>query len=306
MDMQTNFSGSERKPGRAATVQPRLLNLSIFINEHLSDELTLDFLAGRMNLSPFHFHRKFRAYFGESLHQHVKRLRLERSAHALLYRLSPVSVVARNSGYKTLSAFSHAFSAYFGIAPTRYRHETLASKLAGAEGGLRDRLGSAFVDQLAPAEIVQMPEMTLSFLRVDVARADDLRGACTALDQLKKLSGEPATYVAATTDLFGLLTGGAFRIEIGREGLPQNLPMRQELGESALTHGRYARFDYTGAPERLGDLMRAIHQFWLPQSAERARVLAHYLTFEVGQEPRVPVWHVYVPLEEGAGATGQS
>jgi len=305
MDMQTNFSGEPRRPGKAGAVQPRLLNLSIFINEHLSDELTLEFLAARMNLSPFHFHRKFRAYFGESLHQHVKRLRLERSAHALLYRLSPVSVVARNSGYKTLSAFSHAFSAYFGIAPTRFRQEMLSGRMAGTEGGLRDRLGSSFVDQLAPAEIVNAAELTVSFLRVDVSRADDLRGACAALDQLKKMSGQPATYVAASSDLFGLLTGAAFRIEIGREGLPQGTPMRQDLGELVLPKGRYARFDFSGVPDRLGDLVRAVHHFWLPQSGERACAQPHYVTFEASDEGQSPLWRLYVPLDDAAAA-GQS
>jgi AraC family transcriptional regulator len=289
-------------------VQPRLLNLSIYINEHLSEDLTLEILASRMNLSPFHFHRKFRAYFGESLHQHVKRLRLERSAHALLYRLSPVSVVARHSGYKTLSAFSHAFSAYFGIAPTRFRQEIMATRLAGVEDELRERLGSDFVDQLAPSEIVNASDITLSFLRVDLARAEDLEPACTALDSLKKMSGQPATYIASTTDLFGLLTGASFRIEIGRDGLVQGAPMRQDLGEAVLPRGRYARFDYTGQPARLGDLVRAVHHFWLAKNDERTRASAHYVTFESAGEAAPALWRVYVPLEDSAavGAVVQS
>ena len=149
-------------------VQPRLLNLSTFINEHLREDLTLEVLAQRMNLSPFHFHRKFRAYFGESLHQHIKRLRLERSAYSLLYRLTPVSTVAKNSGYKTLSAFSHAFSAHFGVAPTRFRDVMMKGRLATDTAAVRERLQSMGLAALEPARIDTVQEKSIAFLRAEI------------------------------------------------------------------------------------------------------------------------------------------
>ena len=102
-------------------VQPHLLDLSAYINQHLEKDLPLSSLAKRVGLSPFHFHRKFGAYFGESLHQHIKRLRLERAAFSLNCGTKPVREIARESGYKTVSAFSHAFSGFAGESPTRYR-----------------------------------------------------------------------------------------------------------------------------------------------------------------------------------------
>src|ERR1700712_981732 len=111
-------------------VQPHLLNLSAYINQNLDKDLPLSSLAKRVGLSPFHFHRKFGAYFGESLHQHIKRLRLERAAFALTNGNTPVRQIARESGYKTVSAFSHAFSGFAGESPTRYRARAQARRAA--------------------------------------------------------------------------------------------------------------------------------------------------------------------------------
>lgn len=293
---------------RSQPVQPRLLNLSVFINEHLRDELTLEVLAARMSLSPFHFHRKFRAYFGESLHQHIKRLRLERSAHALLYRLTPVSAVARGSGYKTLSAFSHAFSAHFGVAPTRFREVMLMGRLSELEAGLRERLGSEWVDRLEPVRIETLPERPLGFLRAEMRAADDLAGACAVYEQLRQTIGQEAPVVVASTDLFGILTSSPFRIEIGALTGPEqglNLPAGAALGNAVLPAGRYAVFNYTGSADHLVDVVRAIYHFWIPRAGERSRASTHFMTARtVAAHGQPTEWSVYVPLEEGTAAAG--
>jgi AraC family transcriptional regulator len=286
-------------------VQPRLLNLSTFINEHLREELTLEVLAQRMNLSPFHFHRKFRAYFGESLHQHIKRLRLERSAYALLYRLTPVSTVAKNSGYKTLSAFSHAFSAHFGVAPTRFREVMMKGRLADQASAIRERLASAGLDRLVPARIENLPERHMSFIRAEVKANGSLDSVCAALSEWNSLNGSAASttsesseVVISTVDLFGLLTGAGFRVDIGRESHGSD-GQRSQTGSSSLPRGRYAVFEFRAAPERIVDILYGIYHQWLPDSSESVRAQPHYLTFNHDGE-REPRFKLQVPLEEVA------
>ena len=284
-------------------VQPRLLNLSTFINEHLREELTLEVLAQRMNLSPFHFHRKFRAYFGESLHQHIKRLRLERSAYALLYRLTPVSTVAKNSGYKTLSAFSHAFSAHFGVAPTRFREVMMKGRLAEQGSAIRDRLAGAGLERLAPTRIETLPERAMAFIRAEVKSNGSLDGVCGAITEWNSINGSSAAnenseVLISTVDLFGLLTGAGFRVDIGREthgGDGQRAP----TGTSTLPRGRYAVFEFRAAPERIVDVLYGIYHQWLPDSGESVRAQPHYLAFNQDGE-REPRFKLQVPLEEVA------
>ncbi len=285
-------------------VQPRLLNLSTFINEHLREDLTLEVLAQRMNLSPFHFHRKFRAYFGESLHQHIKRLRLERSAFALLYRLTPVSTVAKNSGYKTLSAFSHAFSAHFGVAPTRFREVMMKGRLAEQGNAIRERLSGAGLDRLVPAKIEQLPERTLAFIRADVKPAGALDAVCAAIGEWNTLTGHAAQadssseVLLSTVDLFGLLTGAGFRVDIGRESHAAD-GQRAVTGTETLPRGRYAVFEFRSSPERVVDVLYGVYHQWLPESGESVRAQPHYLSFNHDSE-REPRFKLHVPLEEVA------
>jgi AraC family transcriptional regulator len=71
---------------RAETEQSykeRILRVLIHIQNHLDEVLPLEDLAGLVHFSPFHFHRIFRGVVGESVKEHIRRLRLERAAHRL-------------------------------------------------------------------------------------------------------------------------------------------------------------------------------------------------------------------------------
>jgi AraC family transcriptional regulator len=50
-----------------------------FIRTHLSEELSLNALAQHSGFSAYHFARLFRRTLGESPHQYVLRLRVERA-----------------------------------------------------------------------------------------------------------------------------------------------------------------------------------------------------------------------------------
>lgn len=53
-----------------------ILKVLVYIESHLDEELSLEKMSKIANISPFYFHRLFRAYVGEPLAGHVKRLRL--------------------------------------------------------------------------------------------------------------------------------------------------------------------------------------------------------------------------------------
>ena len=60
--------------------QERMLRVLVHIQQHLDEELALEALARIACFSPYHFHRIFRGMLGESLQEHVRRLRLQRAA----------------------------------------------------------------------------------------------------------------------------------------------------------------------------------------------------------------------------------
>lgn len=63
--------------------QARILRVLTHIQEHLDEPLDLEALAQVACFSSFHFHRVFAAMTGETIADHVRRLRLERAAMEL-------------------------------------------------------------------------------------------------------------------------------------------------------------------------------------------------------------------------------
>ena len=82
--------------------------------------LSVEELARHACLSPFHFHRLFVAFTGETPHRYLRRLRLDR-ARALL-RSGTVSVTdaAQACGFDSPTSFSTAFARQFGAPPRTF------------------------------------------------------------------------------------------------------------------------------------------------------------------------------------------
>ena len=100
-----------------------------YINAHLSEPLTVEILAGQVNLSSSAFSRRFRELTRRSPYQFVKETRLERARELLLERRLRVSDVSVAVGYASMSHFTKEFRARFGTTPREY---------ADAEGLSRD------------------------------------------------------------------------------------------------------------------------------------------------------------------------
>jgi AraC family transcriptional regulator len=94
------------------------------IERDLDVDHSLELLAERAGVSPFHFHRLFRSVVGEPPASYVRRLRLERAALALKYSRRPVTDIAFEAGYDTHESFTRAFKARFGAAPRSFRVES--------------------------------------------------------------------------------------------------------------------------------------------------------------------------------------
>jgi AraC-like DNA-binding protein len=266
-------------------VQPHLLNLSAYINQNLEKDLPLSSLAKRVGLSPFHFHRKFGAYFGESLHQHIKRLRLERAAFSLSCGSKPVREIARESGYKTVSAFSHAFSGFAGQSPTRYRSR------APLEVDVDE---SQPAGHLRPAWVGVLPDQPFLFLRATAqgrGRQPEVGDAAAVIrealahpdtaDAVDAASStdEPIELIAATTDLYGVAKGGSFRVDVGVDEARVAGDRVATLGRQLLPGGRYARFDIRCRPDEIIGRAYAAFRRGLDQTHETPRVAPCFIRF---------------------------
>jgi AraC family transcriptional regulator len=96
------------------------------IQKHLGDELDLEQLAAIACFSPFHFHRLFRTWMGETLQSFVNRLRLDRAAAELVFDLpKSITAIALDCGFSGSSAFARAFKEAFGVSATEWRNRRI-------------------------------------------------------------------------------------------------------------------------------------------------------------------------------------
>jgi AraC family transcriptional regulator len=92
-----------------------------FVHAKIEDELRLSELAQSVGLSTAHFSEMFRKSTGETPHQFVLRLRVERAKEMLRLAESRVLDVAIACGFKTQQHFARVFRQLCGTSPTEYR-----------------------------------------------------------------------------------------------------------------------------------------------------------------------------------------
>ena len=90
-----------------------------YINNHFSEELTLDGLAGRFFISKYHLSREFGRIVGVPLHRYITQKRLV-VAKQMLSEGLPSSAVYQHCGFGDYSNFYRAFRGEYGVSPKRY------------------------------------------------------------------------------------------------------------------------------------------------------------------------------------------
>jgi AraC family transcriptional regulator len=108
---------------RRAEYAARFNRVVDHIQAHLAEPLDLETLAGVACFSPFHFHRLFHGWMGETIHEFINRLRVERAAAQLLYAPGKsITEIALDCGFSSSSTFARAFKAFHGLSASQWRH----------------------------------------------------------------------------------------------------------------------------------------------------------------------------------------
>lgn len=112
-----------RLPGRKAggRERDRVVATVRYINDHFTDDCSLDRLAAIAGVSKYRFARAFREVTGETAAQYVANRRLSAAATRLAASHDPVSAVAFECGFNDISYFNARFRATFGAPPSKWR-----------------------------------------------------------------------------------------------------------------------------------------------------------------------------------------
>lgn len=104
----------------------KLCRVRDLIRDCMSEELRLEDLSLEADLSVWHFLRSFRQAFGETPHELLTRLRLQKAKDLLTVSTRPVTEICFDIGFNSLGTFSTLFSRETGLSPIEYRRKVRA------------------------------------------------------------------------------------------------------------------------------------------------------------------------------------
>jgi transcriptional regulator GlxA family with amidase domain len=104
----------------------KLCQVRDLMRECLDEPLTLEDLSAEADLSVYHLLRTFRAAFGETPHEYLTRLRLERAKELLTVSSRPVTDICFDVGFSSLGSFSTLFRRQVGLSPAEFRRRVRA------------------------------------------------------------------------------------------------------------------------------------------------------------------------------------
>lgn len=109
--------------------EERTINgLTRYMQEHLSEEITLSVLAEEFHLNAQYISQLFKNEIGVGFLAYLTNIRLEKAKKLLLLTALPIADVAEQSGYGDYRVFTKVFKKAEGITPSQYRRDFLERK----------------------------------------------------------------------------------------------------------------------------------------------------------------------------------
>ena len=117
------------RPDRFADIQPtkqteyieKFMMVCDYINDHCTEDLTLDGVAQIAGFSKYHFSRLFKEFTNVTFYKYLNTRRISNAERLLRDPEVTVTEAAVMSGFNSLSAFMRMFRIIRGCTPTQYR-----------------------------------------------------------------------------------------------------------------------------------------------------------------------------------------
>ena len=100
----------------------KLNNVLRYVQEHISEDITVEMLASFVHFHPNYFTKVFKKYMGISPIQYINKIRFEMAKYLLKTSDLQVNEIASKTGFCDIYYFSKAFKHYSGYSPSDFRH----------------------------------------------------------------------------------------------------------------------------------------------------------------------------------------
>lgn len=278
----------------------RILRVQIYIQKNLDRDLPLEVLAKKSYFSEYHFHRIFRAVVGESLKEHIRRLRLERAASHLKHTSNLITHIAFDAGYQTHEAFTRAFKSAFGCSPSRFRLSNGATAHYRSDGDI-NKPNSDDGEYPMKVEIKHIDKMRVAFVR-HVGPYDQVGKAwdhlCMYLGKAGYL-GSGSRFIGICYDDPDVTDPEKIRYDACIT-VDDSFEPEGDIAVQAIGGGEYAVTTHFGPYNKLGQTYSKLFSQWLLQSDRELRsepCIEFYLNDPEGTDPEDLLTDICLPLK---------
>ncbi|WP_410210957.1 GyrI-like domain-containing protein [Aquirhabdus sp.] len=284
--------------------EKRMHRVLEYIDQKLDQPLDLHQLAEIAYFSPYHFHRLFAAWMGETLGDYLRRRRVEVAAMRLAAQPHiRILNLALSVGFGSAEAFTRAFKSHFGCAPTTWRTQqhTIRNEYSNPDQ-MNRKIGQTLATRLTDDEVsthsekerimnvklIDREPVTIAYLRhlgaygepishfwqdvyVPWAITNNLMNHARygiSHDDPSITAPEQCRYDAcAEVDVDYVVTGGAFK--------------------TMLAGGKYAALRYKGNGSQIEAAWASLLRDWLPSSGLQldARPCFEYYPLDASYDP---------------------
>ena len=273
------------RPSTVESYYERILRALVYIQQHLDESLDLNELARVACFSPYHFHRIFRGVVGETVADHIRRLRLERAAQRLKSGDRPVTDIAFEAGYEAHEAFTRAFRARFGASPS----------------GFRESRPETVPLEPISVKVEKLPAMRVAFVRhvgpfKDVGSA---WGSVMGWAGMRGLFGPHTRAIGVIHDDPDITAPEQLRYDASVTVLG-DVRAEGTIGIQEIAAGDYAIARHRGPYDRISETYARMCGEWLPSSGRElatAPALEFYLNAPQTTRPEDLLTDACLPLE---------
>jgi AraC family transcriptional regulator len=255
----------------------RINHVVNYMEEHLTEPLTLEEVSDVSAYSPYHFHRVFKTVMDENVHGFIQRIRIEKAIKLLLFHPGrSITDIALDCGLQTQAHFCRVFRKHTGLSASEYRDRfrlrTIAERFRAKVTLEKSTELSCKLAEL-PIEIRSLAPMNTIYARY---RGTINEGRINS--DITGLFEHVASWLVAREALnkdsltVGLILDDPYITPDGRHRYDACITTEHrmtptgDLGVRTIPGGKYALVQLKDRPDTVRDLLHLVSTEWLPLS----------------------------------------
>jgi len=291
------------------TYAARMLKVLNHIQKNLDEPFELETLAGLAHFSVSHFHRVFKGMLGETIMDHLRRIRLERAYARLAQTRDPVTDIGLAAGYDSLEAFSRVFRKTFGFSPTECRSQGWTRLFPKAPSGVHYSSGEIvefFLNETGEAmmnvRIETLPEIRIASVRQTGPYMESTERAWEVLCGWAGPKGlfNPKTLMIGISHDDPQATAPEEIRYDAAIALERDIAVEPPVVLGSLPGGEYAIFTHQGPYAGLEETYKIIMSQWVPTCGREFRDTAWFEIYRNDPSTTPPaqlITDIHIPLK---------